>query len=151
MTNRCCVEYTHHPANPLLGLLSVTHVYEATAGESIDGVFGSEFRVVDVARDEISDDCRHPVYRGREIKMVLGIGGKNKRTLGIEKNSILLEMRPLKHTLQFLDVLLSIRGHCVDMPSAHHNPTHRAHIHCLSSPMNTTFLKVVVYLAKIGK
>ena len=82
-------------------------------------MFGSEFRVVDVARDEISDDCRHPVYQGREIKTVLGIGGKNKRTLGIEKNGILLEMRPLKHTLQFLDLLLSIRGHCVDMPSAH--------------------------------
>jgi hypothetical protein len=40
---------------PLLGLLSVTHVYEATAGFGVDGVYGSEFRVVDVTRDEVSD------------------------------------------------------------------------------------------------
>ena len=114
-------------------------------------MFSSEFRVVDVTRDEVSDNCWHPVYQGRVIKMVLDIGGKKKRTLGIEKDGILLEMWPLKHTLQNLDVLLSIRGHCVDTLSAHHDPIHQPHIHCLSSPMNTIFLSVVACMAKIGK
>ena len=104
-----------------------------------------------MTRDEVSDNCWHPVYQGRVIKMVLGIGEKKRRTLDIEKDGILLEMWPLEDTLQFLDVLLSIRGHCADTPSAHHDPIHHPHIHCLSSPMNTIFLSVVLYVAKIGR
>ena len=103
---------THRPANPLSKLLSVTHIYEAAAGESVDGVFSSELRIVDVTRDEVADDCRHSIYKGRVISTVLDFGGRRKRTLGIEKDGILPEVWPLKHTLQFRDILLSIRGHC---------------------------------------
>jgi hypothetical protein len=34
---------TYHPARPPLELLSVTHVYESTAGVSLDVMFGSQF------------------------------------------------------------------------------------------------------------
>ena len=78
-----CVRHAHRPANPLLDFLSVTHVHEATAGESVNGMYSLEFGVIDVARDEVSDDCRHSVCHGRAINMVLNSGGKEKRTLGI--------------------------------------------------------------------
>ena len=42
-TDQNCVEHAYHPANPLLGLLPIAYVYEATAGETLDGMLGSEF------------------------------------------------------------------------------------------------------------
>ena len=69
-------DHTHHPANPLLELLPVAHIYEATAGASVNVVFGVEFRVVDVTRDEVSDHRRHSVYPGRVISTVLDWGGR---------------------------------------------------------------------------
>ena len=44
--------HTYHPTEPLLEFLPVAHVYEATAGESVGIVFGSQFRLVDFTRDE---------------------------------------------------------------------------------------------------
>ena len=82
----------HHPANPLPGFPSVTHVYEAAAGESVDGVLGYEFRVVDVTGDEVSDNCWHPVYQGKVINTALDFGGNDSRTLGIEKDDVLIEV-----------------------------------------------------------
>ena len=49
----CCA---YRPTNTLLDLLSVAHVNKATAGWSVNRVFGAEFRAVDVARYETTDD-----------------------------------------------------------------------------------------------
>ena len=68
--------HTYGPTVTLLGLLPVAHVYEATAGESLDAVFGSQFRVVDFTRDKMSDHRRHSVYHGRVIEPVLSLGEK---------------------------------------------------------------------------
>jgi hypothetical protein len=68
--------YTYGPTVTLLGFLSVAHVYEATAGESFDAVFGSQFRVVDLTRDKVSDHRRHSVYHGRVIEPVLDLWEK---------------------------------------------------------------------------
>ena len=147
-----CRVHAHHPTNSLLGLLSVAHIYEAAASQSVDGVSGYELGVVDVTRDEVSDDCRHSVYQGRVINAVLGFGEKDRRTLGVEEDGILLEVWPLKNAPQFWHILLSIRGHCgptVSIPRLRPPPAN--HIRCLSSPMNTIFLSVVLYLAKIGR
>jgi len=57
----------------------------------------SEFRVVDLTRDEVSDDCRHSVCRGRALNTALGLEETKRRTLGIEEDSVLPEMRPLKY------------------------------------------------------
>ena len=51
-------------------------------------------------------------------------GREERRTLGIEEGGIVPEVRPLEHTPQFRDVLLSVRSHCVDPPSAHDNFIH---------------------------
>jgi len=75
-------------------------------------MLGSEFRVVDLTRDEVSDDHRHPVYRGR-VSIVLG-PREEKHTLGIEEDSVLPKVRPLKHAPQLRDVFLAVRSHCVD-------------------------------------
>jgi hypothetical protein len=80
--------HTYGPTEPPFGFLPVTHVYEATAGESVDVMFGSEFRVVDMMRDKVSDHCRHSVYHRRVINMTLDLGGKKGRTLSIEKDGI---------------------------------------------------------------
>jgi len=58
---------------------------------------GSELRVVDLTRDEVSDDCWHSVYRERALNTVLGLREKKKRTLGIKEDSVLSEMWPLKY------------------------------------------------------
>ena len=62
--------------------------------------------------DEVSDNCWHPVYQGKMINTVLDFGGNDNRTLGIEKDDVLIEVWPLKHTPQFRYVLLSVGGHC---------------------------------------
>ena len=95
------------------------HIYEEAADEIPDAVYGSELRVIDVAGDEVSDDRWHSVCRGRVINTILDPGGEEKLTLNIEKDVVLLEVWPLKHTLQFRDVLLSEWGHCLNPPSAH--------------------------------
>jgi hypothetical protein len=38
-------------------------------------------------------------------------GDKEKRTLGVEEDRVVLEVWPLEHTPQFRYVLLSVRGH----------------------------------------
>jgi hypothetical protein len=55
-------------------------------------VFGVEFRVVDVTRDEVPDHRRHSVYHGRVISTVLDLGRKEGRTLSIEKGGVVLEV-----------------------------------------------------------
>jgi hypothetical protein len=61
----------------------------------------------------VSDYRRHSVYHGRVINTTLGLGGKERHTLGIKKDGVVPEVWPLKHTLQFRDVFLSVRSHCV--------------------------------------
>ena len=80
-------------------------------------------------------------------------GGKEKRTLGIEENGVVVEVWPLEYALQFRYILLSVGRHYGDPLSVHISLIHplSPHIHCLSSPMNTIFLSVVLYLANMGK
>ena len=109
---------------PLLGFLPVAHVYEATADERVNAMFGFEFRVVDVMRDKASDNRRHPVYHGRGVNTTFNVGRKEGRTLDIEKDSVVLEAWPLKHTFQFRNIFLSVRSHCADPPSAYRDSVH---------------------------
>ena len=90
----------------------------------MNGVFCLEFRIVDVTRDEVSDYCRHSVYRGRVISTETCLEEKVERTLDIEENCVVFEVGPLEHALQLWDVLLSIRGHCANPPSVHLNYIH---------------------------
>jgi len=46
-------------------------------------------------------------------------GGKKRRTLNIEEDGVVLEVRPLEHTPQFRYVFLSVRSHCGDPLSVH--------------------------------
>lgn len=64
----------YRPADTPLDLLSITHVYKATAGWSANRVLGAEVRVVDMTRDEVSDDRWHSVYQGRIISGVSELG-----------------------------------------------------------------------------
>ena len=57
-------------------------------------------------------------------------GGKEKHTLGIEENGVVLEVWPLEHALQLRYILLSVRRHCESTVS-----TPRSHP--LSSPAHT--------------
>ena len=90
---------------------------------------------------------------GERLMRYSASGGKDKRTLGIEEDSVVLEVWPLEHTPQFRYLFLSVRRHCADLLSVHLGLIHPLplHIHCLSSPMNIIFLSVVLYLANIGK
>jgi len=71
-----------------------------------------------VTRDEVSDYCRHSIYQGTVINAGADLEEKVERTLSIEENCLFLEVWPLEYTLQFRDVLLSIRSHCVNPLSA---------------------------------
>jgi len=46
-------------------------------------------------------------------------GGKERRTLDIEEDGVVLEVRPLENTLQSRYVLLSVGSHCADPLSVH--------------------------------
>ena len=71
-----------------------------------------------MTRNEMPDNCRHSVYRRRVVSTEFNFGGKERRTLGIEKDCVPLEMWPLEHTPQLRDVLSSVGGHCADPVSA---------------------------------
>ena len=57
-------------------------------------------------------------------------GGKEKRTLGIEEDGVVVEVWPLEYALQFRYILLPVRRHCESTVS-----TPRSHP--LSSPAHT--------------
>jgi hypothetical protein len=52
------------------------------------------------------------------VNTALDFGRKEGHTLSIKKDFI-LEVWQFKHSLQFRDVLLSVRSHCVDPPSTY--------------------------------
>ena len=84
-------------------------------------VFGSEVRIIDVSRDEVSDNRGHSVLRDRLINRNSDWGRKEKRTLGIEEDRVLPEVWPLKYTPQFRNLFLSIGSHYVDELSMQNN------------------------------
>ena len=85
------------------------------------------------------------------INIALDFGWKEKHTLYIEEHSIDIEVWPLEHAPKFRNLVPSVRCHCMGVVSVTTSSGQTQDLHCLSSPMNTIFLSVVLYLANIGK